>query len=937
MARRAATADGPAIRLLRLAIRAYPRDFRGEFAAPMLQAVRDGLEDVGGALDRLTFWGRAVRDIVGGGLRMRGRRLAGRPEPAVRRQGRPPGLAGRALRQVDITFLDLVHATRSLARRPVLTSAAVITLATAIGLTTLTFGLAYGATLRELPYPNADRLVDVVHYSPGDEQRPITAWLSFPLRALGNPPRSFSAMGEFSETQASLGDETTLVLVPAAEVSPGLFELLGVQPRLGRTFTDEDAQPGAPPAVILSDELWRTRFAADPRILGRTVKVDNVARTIVGVMPEGFAFSYYSRLWVPHGDERLLRGYPVAHGIVARLRDDVGAGQANAELESIRRGLAAAGIRPFADALTDAGRQHRFRLEARPLGWERWEELGWTPFSALLPVGLALLVACANVAGLLLARGVARRHEMTLRTVIGGSRARLMRQLMTESLVLACAAGLVGTFLVSWSGALLRRAAEGIFDDAFPFGFQYMALDSPFPGWIRLQPDGLVLLFTVIVTAVVVALIGLVPAREALSADLGAALRARTYGATTARRSRRWQATLTTVQVAVSVILVCGASLTFAGATRLAEFDRGIDRDRALEVHFGPPREGFDPDTARTSLVTRSLQRYAALPEITSATSVWEASRDDVERPTNLVGNSFVGVAAPEGLGRERSLFGLIVGPAYFETLGLRVLRGRGIDERDTSGSPRVAVISESVALLGWPDDDPMGSVLRLLPDGPGYTVIGVVEDQRRVDALRNPRLSGAWRHIYVPAAQLGVAPRHLVVRTTGDPADAVETLRRIAHDINAEVPLSFERPSTHPDDVTMLLAFRWSSRLLAVIGIAALTLSGIGIFGVVAAGAARRSREMGLRAALGADRAGIVIMILRESVLLATKGVVIGAVGSMALGKILAGLLYGVSPFDPATYAGVAMVIVCIALLAGWQTARRAAAMDPAVALRED
>jgi len=305
--------------------------------------------------------------------------------------------------------------------------------------------------------------------------------------------------------------------------------------------------------------------------------------------------------------------------------------------------------------------------------------------------------------------------------------------------------------------------------------------------------------------------------------------------------------------------------------------------------------------------------------------------------PWNNGGDSFVSVASPSTLAEQTGIFGRVVGPDHFRTLGLTILRGRGIEAQDTSTAPPVAVVSETTARIGWPGEDPIGREIRLGPDGPGYTVVGVVEDRRRSDSLRRPGGPDVWRHLYVAAEQVGTVPNYLLVRVAGDPADIVEPIRRIARELDPTVPLIVQPVNSASWEAIMAPVLRWSSRVLAGIGIATLALSALGIFGVVAYAAARRTREMGLRAALGADRAQIVRAMLRGAIALSFAGIVLGTLGALALGKLLAGWLYGVSPFDPAVYAAVAFAVAVLALLAGWLPARRAAAVDPAIALRED
>jgi predicted permease len=816
-----------------------------------------------------------------------------------------------------------------------LTTAAIGTLAATICVTTLTFSVVYGITLRQPPYPAADRLLDLRHE--GRDERGRRGHVSFPLDALGDLPESFIGLAQFDESQVSIGDGEMNRMVIGTEITPGLMELLGVEPALGRVFNEEDAIPGASAAVILGHELWRTDFAADPQVLGRTLAVNNVPRIIIGVMPEGFAFSYYARLWLPRGKEREVFGYTIDHGIIGRIREGVTIEQASEELEIRRQQLAAANIRPFDAETTGADSGMRFRLEARPLGWERWHELGWLPFTAMVPVGLVLLAACATVAGLLLARAVRRRHEMTLRTVIGGSRARLMRQLMTESALLSAAAGGLGLLGATWSGSVLKGLVDHAFDEAFPYGYGNMGLRAVVPGWLRLEPDAQVVAIVVALGCLVAATIGLVPARQSLQPDLGAALRAGGYGATAGRRSRRWQAALTAAQIALSVALVGTASLTLRGTLALASFDTGIDAERVLELQFGTSSVARTDDRPLARLNLDAIQRYASLPAVESVSSVWEAPTEAVIRRTNLVGNSFSGVATPPPLAAQRSVLGRVVGPDYFRTLGLRVLRGRGIDGRDTATSQRVAVISESVAEIGWPEGGALGQEVILVDGGPAYAVIGIVEDQRRSESLRIPRIDDAWRNVYVPASQIGTVPRYLLVRAEGEPKEMVEPLRRIAHEIDPTIPLTIRRPNAWADENAMLPVFRWLTRALAGIGIGALALAAVGVFSVAGFSVAQRTRELGLRTALGATRPRIMRLVLRDGVRLALIGVLLGTIGAAALGTVVASIFFAVSPFDLPTLAAAALGVVIVTLLAGWYPARRAAAIDPGVALRED
>ena len=958
--RAAEASDGLGLVFPKLFLRLYPPGFREAYREPILQSVRDGLRESRGAGARARFavWRRAVLDLAAGGARMRLRSLTGRPEPpdGRRRERRSP--AAWLGRQVDVFGTDARHSFRALARAPWMTAAAIATLAVAIGLTALTFSVVYATTLRELPYERPDRLVEVWHWGQRTDGRSGRGGSSFAVEDLGDVSRTFSNIGQFDEHQVAFAlangstaaaDASAAALVPAAEITPGLFELLGVRPQFGRPFAPEDAVPGAPPTVILGHQLWVDRFDGAPGVLGRTVSIDNVPHTVIGVMPEGFAFSYYAGLWVPWDPTRPSGGNTIDHGVVARLRDGVSIEQANRSLELLRQQLQAADVRPF----NDRSEGWQSFLEASPLGWERWDELGWAPFSALLPVGLALLVACANIAGLLLARGVTRRHEMTLRAVVGGSRWRLARQLLTESVLIAGAAGLLGLLLSAWSGPLVRLLGQRVFDEMAPFGLTPIG-DSPIPGWLRLGPDPTIVLFVAITSALAVATIGLVPAREASRADLGAAIRAGGYGATAGRQTRRWHDLLAILQLALTVILIVAASLAVRSAAVLASFDSGMDTDRVLEVHFNDNRLGpvaDEEDMRVADLKRRVEERIAALPEVESVSSTWfmdpelgappARPRDRTGSvPTNLTAeDSFIAVASPATLFElSGPIFGRVVGPDHFRTLGLTILHGRGIEASDTSTAPRVAVVSESTARIGWPGEDPLGHEIRLRPDGPGYTVVGIVEDRHRSDRLwRGPGRPDAWRNLYVAAEQVGTVPKYLLARAAGDTADIVEPIRRIARELDPTVPLIVQRLNSRSWETVLAPVLRWSSRVLAAVGISVLALSALGIFGVVAYTAARRTREMGLRAALGADRAHIVRAMLRGAISLTIIGIALGTLGALALGKLLAGWLYGVSPFDPAVYAAVVSAVAVLALLAGWLPARRAAAVDPAVALRED
>ncbi len=806
------------------------------------------------------------------------------------------------------TFLhDVRYGLRLLARSPATTATAVLTLALGIGANSALFSVVNGVLLRPLPYQDAGRLVALWEHVPskGWDREP----LSYPdMLDWKAQTTAFERIAGYCFVGAVLGSGTEAEYVVGAAVSADLLPLLRSRPAIGRGFTPEEDAPGGPPAVVIGHGLWKRRFQSSPDLVGSAILLDGRGVTVVGVMPDGFTFPPMSSprdYWIPLAADAQGRGVVENRGnhymmVVARLRDGMAVEGAQAELAAVARRLETA----YPD--TNSG----FGALVLPLH-ETFVGDVRRPLLVLLgAVGALLLIACANIANVLLARAASRRREIAVRAALGAGRARIARQLLVESLLLSLAGGAVGLVAALWGvEALMRLAPAQV---------------------LRTRPitlDLFVAGFTLAVCVATGVLCGLAPALKAAGQSLDPALREGRGGQAEGWRRNRVRAGLVVAEVALCLVLLVGAGLLLRSLQRVLAVDPGFDPRGVLAVSLSLPAARYDGPAAKAALYERLVEEVGALPGVRAAAVVYTLPLGGSNRS-----NSFRIVDREEAAGRSPDASYRSISSDYFRVMGIPLRRGRAFDRRDTAGAPRVAIVSESLARRFFPEEDPVGRTIETDEDpSVKRAIVGVVGDVRYLglDAATEPEY-------YVPAAQAPEPGMTLVVKAAAEPGALGTELRARLRALDPGLPFRGVR-SMEELMGQSVAPRRFSATLLGAFAAVALVLAATGLYGVLAYSVARRSREIGIRLAVGARPADILRMVVAQGMLLALAGLAAGLAGSLLLARSLSGLLFGVGAADPATLAGVSCLLAAVALLACWVPARRAARLDPMIPLRQE
>ncbi len=819
---------------------------------------------------------------------------------------------------------DARYALRQLRRSPSFAAAAVLTLAIGIGANTAIFSIADAALLNPLPFPHPDRLVTVNEIVPLIGQRPIR--LTAPdLVDFEQQSRSFDALGGWTPATAELSGGHESEQVQTVRVTASLFAVLQVPPALGRTFTADEDRDGATVCVI-SDGLWHRWFGADPDVLDRTAHLDRVAYRVIGVMPRGFEFPPRGMLqgtradvWVPMSltpDERQARGDSWDYNGIARLKPGVTVAQASADVDAIARHI-------VDDVLA---RQLTFSALVRPMGEQVSGSVRPLVLALLGAVACVLLIACVNVANLLLARGAGRQKEMAVRVALGAGRGRLLRQLVSEALLLALLAGLAGGLLAWWSLDAITRVVPG----------RFAALAQGHFNWP-------LLLFTAGIAVGTAVVVGVVPG---LAAGRGVGFetladRARSTGGAPNRRVR---AALVVTEMALAVVLLVGAGLLVRSFDDVLSTGAGFEPEGAVAGHVDLPENGYRDVARQQQFYRELLERLRARPTVEFAGIGTTLPLSGRRSERVFVPDEYT---PPPGAGFNIAPM-TVVSSAYLQAIGARLVHGRYFTRQDGGRGEPVTIVSESLARRYWPGRDPIGRRLKWGTERasrrPWLTVIGVVADVK-LDALDAP----GNVQIYVPADQVespgAPGPERdvtigrsvfVVVRGRGT-ADALEAgLRETVRGLDARLAVAGLQPLTETVSASAAPQ-RFNMLMMAGFAGMALLLAAIGIYGVVAYSVAQRTQEIGIRTALGADAGRVVRLVLREGLALAALGVAIGTVAAAALAPMLKTLLYGVKPLDAPTFAAVAVLLLSVAVAATYVPARRAARVDPTLALRSE
>ncbi|HMD36795.1 MAG TPA: ABC transporter permease [Vicinamibacterales bacterium] len=815
---------------------------------------------------------------------------------------------------MDRFLSDLRYAWRRLLRAPGFSAIAVATLALGIGANTAIFSLVKTVVLQPLPYRSPDRLVMIW----GCMEKGATTDLSGPeMRDYMAESRTFAGAAAYTGGSANLtggGGEPERVVT--ALVTPNLFDTLGVAPLLGRAFSASHDPRDIADRVVISHSLWRRRLGGNPDVIGSRMLVNGAPMTIAAVMPDGFRLPLDfsddrpSELWRPL-DLRDLDSWG-DHSLTGfgRLRDDVTVERATATL----RALEDRWIRDrVGGGWNDRDVKRRAAVPIRDLVVGDVRPALWMLLAA---VGVILIIACANVANLMLAKSDERQREVAVRLAIGASRARIAGQLMTESVLLSAVGGAAGLGLA--------YAALRVIIGLRPAGV---------PRIDHIVIDGGVLAFTLLLSVATGVLFGLAPAIEWSRRDVHAPLKEGASSVSTGRSGRLFRDGLVVMQMALSVVLMIGALLLARSFVKLRRVDLGFDARHALTFRLVLPVASY-PSDADAIRVVRTLQRrFSELPgvRVVGATRLLPL--------TGTIGNWSITIEGREKApGENPNGDWQVVTPGYFESMAMTVMRGRGFSETDDERAPIVAVINETMASRYWPGADAIGERFRVAgPTSPWITVVGIVGGVRHNAVVETPRAE-----MYVPHAQWGAAGAStrramtFVIRTEGEPLDALSHVREAVRSIDPTLPLSDVRAL---DGVAAdaLAQPRFTTMLLGVFAALALTLAAIGIYGIIALLVSRRRREIGIRMALGARAAEIVGMVVGRGMLLVAIGVAAGLAGAAGLTRLMAGLLYAVAPLDPATFVTVPLVLSTIALCACAIPAARAARLDPVSALRQE
>ena len=797
---------------------------------------------------------------------------------------------------------DLRYGLRMLAKNPGFTAVAVLTLALGIGANTAIFGVVNAVLLRPLPYKDPQRLVVIWETEPSGpgDLFPDTS----PDFADWRKQNSvFEGLAAASGDGAALTGVSEPLQLDGWQVAPEIFPLLGVQPLLGRTFSSNET--GHNRVVILSYGLWQRAFGGDRSIVGKKITMDGEAHDVVGVMPATFKFpqvwGHRADFWRPIiFDKPAWKKDRGNHWfwVLGRMKNGVTLERARADMETVSGRLA------VQYPMTNTG------VIAKVVGLR--EQSTKNVKAALLvlfaAVGFLLLITCANVANLLLAKAVARQREIAIRLAVGSGRLRLIRQLLTESVLLFLVGGAAGLLVGTWALRLLMHAAP----------------EAYLPGTAEVHLDGWVFLFTFLVAFAAGALAGLIPAIQASRPDLHDALKESARNVVTPhRRSRRL---LTAGEIALALVMLTGAGLSIRSLVRLLGVQVGFDPQNVLTARIALPDSRYPKPAQVTAFYQQLLERIRALPGVRSASFT---SNLPLEGGTN--GTVIIeGQPAPKNMWSSPLVESDTVMPGYFQTLRIPLLRGRDFTAQDTEDKPQVAIINASMARFFWPNQDPLGKRFSQDKDKPKWiTVVGVVGDVREY-GLDEPTAPEA----YFPQSQNNRTYTTMVVRTATPPLTELSAVAQAVHDLDSQLPVFGSRElsqvvseSSEPQ--------RFVALVLGLFAGLALVLASVGIYGVISYSVMQRTHELGVRMALGAGRGDVLRMVLSEGFRLALYGVSAGLVGAFALTRLMSSLLYDVRPTDPFTFVSVSLTLGAVALLATLIPARRATKVDPMVALR--
>jgi predicted permease len=816
----------------------------------------------------------------------------------------------RGLPMLETFLQDTRYALRMLRKNPGFTAVVVLTLALGIGANTAIFSVVYAVLLKPLPYANSDQLFNVfeVRHQDGIEG---TGWSYANFADLREHNQIFTDLAGSQSHELTLTGRGEPLVVKTSVVSAELFSLFGQQPLAGRVFLPEDGKPGAAPVALLSENLWRGLFAADPKIIGSSIDLDKRSFTVVGVVPSQFRFPTITaaqQVWIPVANDPLFGPWmPNRSGhwfqVTGRLKPGVSMAQVRTEFNAISERLAA----KF--PAENAG----WSIKMVPLRKMIVGDAQGPLFLLLGAVGLVLLIACANIANLLLARATSRAREMAVRIALGAAPSRIVRQFLTETAVLGFFGGVIGIAVAFWGVQILRSV-----------------IPENVPQVNEIRVDNLVLGFAIALSAIAACLFGLLPALVAAKSNVQSSLREGSARSGEGNRRRRARSALASAEVSLALILLLAAGLMLRSFAKLTAMTPGFEPQHIVKAEISLPQFQYSKPEQWTAFSDELLSRVQAQPGMQETALALPMPIADgfLNLGFDIIGNP----VATAGTSRTANY--ATISPNYFQVMSIPLLAGRFFDAHDISAAPRVTIISRTMARIYFPNQDPLGQKLAFgFPPAEGVTreVVGIVGDIRDVTLGQDPVAM-----MYVPNAQGPFWGAGILVKSSASTATVAEMLRREVAKIDKDLPVT--DVAAMPEVVEGSIAqSRFGAFLLSVFAAVALVLAAVGVFGVISYSVSCRTQEIGIRVALGASRNAILRMVSRETLLLTLAGLAVGIPCALAASHLLGHLLFGVSATDPLTLAIVTLTLFSVAVLAGYLPARRAMRVDPLVALRHE
>ena len=806
---------------------------------------------------------------------------------------------------LETLWQDLRYGIRMLTRSPVFTTVAVVSLALGIGANTAIFSVVNGLLLRPLPYADSERIVHVWHTPPQESFPGMDRFSVSPANYLDwkDQSHTFEQMAAYGDAGFSLsvGDEP--VPVSGATVSADFFSVLRSNAKQGRTFSSEEDQPGRNQVVVISHGLWQRAFGANPNLIGQALILNSQSYTVIGIMPAEFQFPQEAELWVPLAWDEKERQTRSIHdyAVIARLKQNVSLAQAQAEMRTISSRL-----------------EQQYAEENK--GWGAvviplQEDLVGDIRPALLvlfsAVGFVLLIACANVANLMLARGANRQKEIGIRIALGASRARIIRQLLTESILLAVIGGFLGLLLAGWGSEMLMRLSSGSLPTHSEIGIDKWAFG-----------------FTLLVSFGAGIIAGIAPALQFTKTEMSETLKqgtGRTGGSSVKQRTRK---ALVISEVALSLILLIGAGLMIRSFWKLQHVDPGFDTTNTLTMSLGLSSTRYSDAQQQAAFFDRVLEQVRAVPGVVSvgATTTLPLAGGGSTQPFTIEGRPALAVAE-QPTARTR-----YISPDYFRTMGIPLRQGRFFNDQDRENGVPVVIISEAMAHRFWPGEDPIGK--RLTPSfhlqQGAREIVGVVGD---VKAGLDVDVSAT---MYMSYKQSPRPYMTIAARTASDPQKFIQPISRAIYTVDKEQAL-WDVRTMEQVQAASVSGRRFNMTLLIIFAVLALVLATVGVYGVMNYSVTLRRRELGIRIALGARSVDVLRLVLGQGLTLTLIGVGVGLIGAYILTQLMASLLYGVTATDALTFASVSAVLMAVGILASYLPARRAAKVDPMIALRSE